>query len=275
MLGGREVVSRNVPPLVPPPRKKWLNIVFNLNGVLCQSAMKLYADKFRPYRVKEKVLCHRNPTIIGPKAVFARQNLGEFLRQVSAITSRVQVWTTMFKRNAEPIARHLFNGCGEPFDILGQEQCKKIELSPEKFFDCGLKMCCLKVLSKTLFVENELETSSLNANNTILIDDSPEKSVCNENGNAIFLETWSHERRRDNVLMGELLLWLCRLESNCEQGQLRQYVEENRIGMNPLSAGQYPLEDIISGMRESSRVMGSRFKLPRIGVVVEKGRRRK
>ena len=142
----------------------------------------------------------------------------------------------MFKRNAKPIARHLFNGCREPFDILGQEQCKKIELSPGKFFDYGLKMCCLKVLSETLFVENELGTSSLNADNTILIDDSPEKSVYNENGNAIFLETWSHERRRDNVLMGELLSWLCRLESNCEQGQLRQYVEENRIGMNPLSA---------------------------------------
>ena len=268
-------MPRNVPPLVPPPRKKRLNIVFNLNGVLCQSAMKSYADKFRPYRVEEKVLCHRNPTIIGPKAVFARQNLGEFLRQVSAITSRVLVWTTMFKRNAEPIARHLFNGCREPFDILGQEQCKKIELSSGKFFDCGLKMCCLKVLSETLFVENELETSSLNADNTILIDDSPEKSVCNENGNAIFLETWSHERRRDDVLMGELLPWLCCLESNCEQGQLRQYVEENRIGMNPLSAGQYPLKDIISRMRESSRVMGSKFELPGIGLVVEKGHRRK
>ena len=59
------------------------------------------------------------------------------------------------------------------------------------------------------------------------------------------------------------------------KGQLHQYVEENRIGMNPLSTGQYPLEDIINGMRESSRVMGSRFELPAIGLVVEKGRRRK
>ena len=82
---------RNVPSLVPPPRKKWLNIVFDLNGVLCQSAMKSYADKFRPYRVEEKVLCHQNPMIIGPKAVTAGKNLGEFLRQVSAITSRVLV----------------------------------------------------------------------------------------------------------------------------------------------------------------------------------------
>ena len=70
-LGGREVVPRNVPLLVPPPRKKWLNIIFNLNGVLCQSAMKSYADKYRPYRVKDKVLYHQNPMIIGPKAVFS------------------------------------------------------------------------------------------------------------------------------------------------------------------------------------------------------------
>ena len=181
----------------------------------------------------------------------------------------------MFKRNAESIARHLFNEYREPFDILGQEQCKKIELSPGKFFDCGLKMYCLKVLSKTLFDDNELGTSSFNVDNTILIDVSLKKSVCNENGNAIFLETWSHEKRRDDVLMGELLPWLRRLESNCKQGQLHQYVEENRIGMNSLSAGQYPLEDIINGMRESSRVMGSRFELPTIGLVIEKGRRRK
>ncbi len=84
-------MPRNVPPILPPPRRKWLNIVFDLNGILCHTAMKSYREKFKLYKLEDNVLCHRNPTIIKPKAVFARQNLGEFLREVSVITDRVLV----------------------------------------------------------------------------------------------------------------------------------------------------------------------------------------
>jgi len=63
-------VSRDLTLVVHEPRRKWLNIVFNLNGLLCQSALKSYGKKFKPYRVEDNVLCHRNPAIIGPKAVF-------------------------------------------------------------------------------------------------------------------------------------------------------------------------------------------------------------
>ena len=43
--GGREIVPRIVSPLVPAAWTKWLNIVFDLNGVLCHSAMKSYGEK--------------------------------------------------------------------------------------------------------------------------------------------------------------------------------------------------------------------------------------
>ncbi len=82
-------MPRNVPPGLPPPRRKWLNIVFDLNGILYHTAMKLYGEKFKPYKLEDNVLYHRSPTIIGPKVVFARQNVGEFLGQVSAIADRV------------------------------------------------------------------------------------------------------------------------------------------------------------------------------------------
>ena len=172
----------------PPPRRKWLNIVFDFNGILCHTAFKLHVDKLRPYSLEDNVLCHKNPTIIGPKAVFARQNVGEFLRQVSSIADRVLVWTSRLKWNAEPIAGHLFRGSRQPYDILSQDQCTKIELSPGKFFNLGQKILYMKVLSQTLFT-NPSGGTSFSPDNTLLIDDSPHKSICNENGNAIFLRT--------------------------------------------------------------------------------------
>ena len=111
-------MPRIVSPLVPAAQTKWLNIVFDLNGVLCHNAMKSYGKKMNPYRVKDNVLYHRRPTIVGPKAVFARPNVGEFLREVSEIAHRVVVWTTMLKHNVEGIAGHLFNGCRPPYNIL-------------------------------------------------------------------------------------------------------------------------------------------------------------
>ena len=173
---------------MPSLWRKWLNIVFDLNGVLCHSALKSGVDKFKHYKLEDNVLCHRNPTIISPKAVFAQQIVGEFLRQVSEIAHRIIVWTTMFKRNAEPIVGHLFGGCLAPYDVLGQEQCTRIEIARGKFFRWGPKVHLMKVLSEALFSNNG-RGSPIDATNTLLIDNSPEKSVCNGNGNTIFLET--------------------------------------------------------------------------------------
>lgn len=212
--------------------------------------------------------------IVRPKVVFARQNVGEFLQHVSAIADKVLVWTTMLKRNAEPIPEHLFRGCRGPYDILSQDKCKKIEFSSGKVVHLGLHVHCIKVLSETLFT-NPSRGSSFSSDNTLLIDDSPYKSICNENGNAIFLNTWTHHNRRDDILMEELLPWLRRLDSNCQPGQLQRYVEDKQIGRNPLQAEDYNVDKLIDGMRESSKIMGSRYELPGIGVVIEPGRTRK
>ena len=180
----------------------------------------------------------------------------------------------MLKRNEESIAGHLFKGCRAPYDVLGQEQCTKIEIDRGKFFHLGPKVHCMKVLSEALFSNNS-GGSPFDVTNTIFIDDSLDKSVCNENRNAIFLETWSHTKRKDNVLMGDLLPWLQRLHSLCLEGGFLEYVNENRIGLNPLDHDDYYLQKIMEGMRDSAKVMGSRFQLPGIGLVIERRRCRK
>jgi NLI interacting factor-like phosphatase len=269
----REIVPRDVSHVVPPSRRKWLNIVFDLNGILCQCALKSYAAKMKPYQLEDNVLCHKVPTIIGPKAVFARQNVPEFLREVSRVANRIVVWTSMFKSNAEPIAGHIFSKSKAPFDILAQEQCKKVEMSKGIFHSRGDKYTLLKILSEQLFCNPSGDTS-FNKDNTLLIDDSPEKSLCNEKGNAIFLDTWGHGQRRDNFLLEILLAWLWRLDSDCKQGGLREYVEANRIGKKPLDESHYYVRDIFEGMRESAENLCSRFELPGLGLVIEPCHRR-
>jgi hypothetical protein len=49
----------------------------------------------------------------------------------------------------------------------------------------GSKEIFLKNLSEALFIGS----THLDGENTILIDDSPEKYVCNDSGNCLFLET--------------------------------------------------------------------------------------
>ena len=73
--------------------------------------------------------------------------------------------------------------------------------------------------------------------------------------------------------MGELLPWLRQLD--CQAGHLQRYVEDNQICLNPLRAGDHNVDRLIDGMAQSSRIMGSRFRLPGMGLVIEQGRVRK
>ena len=265
------VVPGTLSPVGSRPRKKWLNIVFDLNGVLCECAHAAGAKKFKPYSIADNVLCHINPTVVGSKAVFARPYLREFLHEVAQIADRVVVWSSMQKQTAELVAGHLFGGSKSPFDVLGQDSCKKIETSRGKFLadiHNTRKQIFLKVLSEQLF-SNNTRSTSFNVDNTLLIDDSPEKSVCNENGNAVFLDPWNHGKSQDDFLREELAPWLRLLHNHCLPGSLRDYVESNRIGAFPLCASDSYMKHILKGMRESAANVGARYELPGLHLVIE------
>ena len=72
----------------------------------------------------------------------------------------------------------------KPYRILPQDQCKMILFLPGRFNWPGQAGIFMKVLSEQLFHESSPYTKE----NTLLIDDSWEKSVCNESRNAIFLK---------------------------------------------------------------------------------------
>lgn len=262
-------VSRSPSPLVQQPRKKWLNIVFDLNGVLCQCAMKSSVKHMKTYHVHDNVFCHWVPTIVAAKAVYVRPYVREFLRVVNDITEKTVIWSSMMKSNSEHVAQFLFAGGRWPYDVLSQEQCSKIETSHRRFlrYPHSDKNVFLKVLEEQFF-SNPNGCTSFTRDNTLLIDDSPEKSLCNENGNAIFLDSWTREHHGDNFLVETLAPWLQRLHTHCPPGRLREYVVANRIGRDPLPPSNGVHQWIIQGMNESARNLGSSFRVPGLDVVI-------
>ena len=236
-----------------------------MNGVLGQCIPKFELGRVRRvHQMRDNILSHETPTIVGGKAVYAQQNLREFLRQLSNIAVRIVVWTSMVRSNADLVASYLFTGNSKPYRILAQDHCKMILFPPGRLSRPGQLGIFMKVLSEHLFYGG----SPFTKENTLLIDDSREKSVCNKSGNAIFLKPWTHEDQNDNVLLGGLLPWLESLHNDCPAGQLREYVNANRIGLGPTRDDDL-VQEMMAVMRECARERGARYEIPWLNVVVE------
>jgi hypothetical protein len=218
-----EYVPKGVSSVVSTSPTKWLNIVLNINGILCYCIEKaatrgmLFVND-----VKQEIHSPMVPTIVGPKAVFMHPGLHEFFTEISEFVPHVLIWSSMKRSTVEKIVQYLFCGLPLPFDILGQDSCRRIETSRGKYLTMigGLKEIFLKVLLEKLFIGS----TRMDSQNTILIDDSPEKCVCNDSGNCLFLETWNPLDATDDFLLCTLCLWLLSLYKNCGRGQLRDFV---------------------------------------------------
>jgi hypothetical protein len=184
--------------------------------------------------VQQRIHSSTVPTIVGPKVVFTWPGLHEFLTTISKFAIRVIIWSSMKRSTIEEIVHYFFRGLPQPFEVLGQYSCRKIEIYRGKYLKVigGSKEIFLKNLSKASFVGS----TQLHKENTIIIDDGPEKCVCNDRGNCLFLETWSPLGVADDFLVRTLGPWLLRLHTDCTRGQLWDFVNRNRIGVLPLAA---------------------------------------
>jgi len=115
-----------------------------------------------------------------------QQNLCKFLYEVAQIIDRVVVWSLMMYLIAKEVADFLLTRNKAPFEVHNQEHYRKIEMSQRQFLHRGSKLVFLKVLSEQVFSLDGGGTS-FTTDNTLLIDDSPKKSLCNEKGNTLSL----------------------------------------------------------------------------------------
>jgi hypothetical protein len=158
-----------------PP--KCLNIILDINGILCNYMEKVTMNKMPFVKdVKDEIHSSTIPTIVGPKVVFTRPGLLEFFTAISDFAARVFIWSSMKRSTIEQIDDYLFRGLPPPFEILAQDNCRKIETSRGKYLKVisGSKEIFLKNLSEALFIGS----THLDGENTLLIDYSPEKYVC-------------------------------------------------------------------------------------------------
>ena len=166
----------------------------------------------------------------------------------------------MKRTTIEQIAHFLFHDLSSPYAILGQNECTNIEIGDGQFIFSfnENKLIFLKIMLQQLFKGSATFLSFTN-DNTILIDDSPKKSVCYESGNVIFLESWSRNEPKSNYLLDTLAPWLNRLNTHCMPGVLRKYVNRIRIGCPPLATDDSLLLHMMRRMALSPRNVGVHY----------------
>ena len=160
----------------------------------------------------------------------------------------------MKRSTVELIAHFFFHDLPSPFAILGQNEGTSIEIGDGQFvfsFNEN-KLIFLKIMPQQFF-KGSATLPPFTNDNTILIDDSSEKSVCNESGNAIFLESWSRNEPESNYLLDTLAPWLTHLNMQCMPRFLREYVDQNRIGCPLLVADDPLLLHMMRGMVLSAK----------------------
>jgi hypothetical protein len=251
-------------------RCKWLNVVLDISGILCHCVDKSTARRQGfTNNVSQHEFSSTTPTVVGPKGVFTRPGLHEFLSALPDFVANIVIWSPMRRSTVEQIVDFLFHELPRPYDVLAQESCTKIEPAPGKFltYIASSKDILLKILPDKVFTPPNRGVR-FNRDNTLLIDDSPEKSICNESGNAIFLDSWNRRRQGDRFLMDNLTPWLRLLHSYCRPGQLAGYVNRNRIGRPPLHATSALAQHILRGMQAASRNCGANFDVAGIPGVI-------
>ena len=123
-----EYISKGVSPVVLTTKAKWLNIVLDINGILCHCMEKVGMSKMLfVYDVKYKIHSSTVPTIIGPKVVFIRPSLLKFLTKISKFTTRIFILSSMKRSIVHKIVKYLFCGLPLPFESLDRTTAKRLK----------------------------------------------------------------------------------------------------------------------------------------------------
>ena len=236
---------------------KWLNVVLDLNGILCVTEDWKSKWLGQVYNKKSEPHSATVAAIVGPKAVYVRPDCSTFLKELGKIAF-VSVWSSMKKSTVDEICAYLFRGEGSPFQVLGQDACKML-----KRWDGAGTWIPYKepgtdkpLLLKNLDVLFGNSQSNFTPENTVIVDDSRRKHIMNKPENVIISETWSNRGKgdKDTFLLGVLLPWFQELHRNHETG-LKSFrkAKKWKIGLKMLceERNRREYEELMKVVRES------------------------
>ncbi|KAK4719397.1 hypothetical protein R3W88_017735 [Solanum pinnatisectum] len=199
-------------------------LVLDVNGLLADIVPLRYV----PYSLEANI-------IVSGKAVFKRPFHDDFL-QFCFERFHVGVWSSRIKRNMELVldfllgdAKHKLLFCWDQshctdtgFPVVGTRRSKPIILKK------------LKKLWDKYEPDLPWERGEYDESNTLLLDDSPHKALCNPPNTAIFPNSYHYLDEKDDSLGpgGDLRVYL---EGLSMAENVQKYVENNPYGQRPIT----------------------------------------
>ncbi|XP_074565893.1 uncharacterized protein LOC141822349 [Curcuma longa] len=198
-------------------------IVLDLNGLL--------ADINQDYRN-----AHKAHSRVGGKLVFKRPFCDDFL-EFCFERFNVGVWSSRRRYNVDSVVEYLMGDLKNKL-LFCWDQSKCTDTGCVTI-DNIHKPLLLKELNKLWDKEEPdlpWEKGEYSASNTLLIDDSPYKALCNPPHTAIFPDPYSFANKDDDSLgpKGSLRVYL---EGLAMADDVQLYVQANTFGQKPIADG--------------------------------------
>ncbi|CAK9312218.1 unnamed protein product [Citrullus colocynthis] len=166
--------------------------------------------------------------VIGKKAVFKRPFCDDFIKFCFE-RFEVGVWSSRTRRNVDVVIDFLMGDFRQKLLFCwDQSHCTDTTFSTVENKHKPLVLKEIKKLWKYL------KPREFNASNTLLLDDSPHKALCNPANTAIFPVTYRFRDTDDTSLGpgGDLRVFL---EGLSMAENVQNYVEQNRFGQRPIT----------------------------------------
>ncbi|XP_060204940.1 uncharacterized protein LOC132632849 [Lycium barbarum] len=174
-------------------------------------------------------------TIVSGKAVFKRPFHDDFL-QFCFEKFNVGVWSSRIRKNVDLVLDFLLGNAKEKllfcwdqshctdtgFPVVGKKRNKPIILKK------------LTKLWEKFEPDLPWERGEYDESNTLLLDDSPHKALCNPPNTAVFPNTYIYTDKKDDSLgpEGDLRVYL---EGLSMANNVQEYVESNPFGQRPIT----------------------------------------
>ncbi|KAM0982807.1 hypothetical protein ACFX2A_015966 [Malus domestica] len=209
-------------PLVSVSKKKLL--ILDVNGLLADIVQL----------VPQQIKLYKPDTMISRKSVFKRPFYDSFLLFCFDYFN-VAIWSSRNKKNVDEVVDYLLGISKKKLLFCwNQSHCTKTKF---KTLDNEKKPLVLKELRK-LWEKHDpdlpLARGEYNETNTLLVDDSPYKALCNPENTAIFPFPYHFKNRMDRSLGvgGNIRRYL---EGLVYAPNVQEYVKHHRFGQGPIT----------------------------------------
>ncbi|KAK4754402.1 hypothetical protein SAY87_002506 [Trapa incisa] len=173
--------------------------------------------------------------VLSGKHVFRRPFVDDFL-EFCFERFAVAVWSSRMKKNIDPLVNFLFGNAREKLVFCwNQCQCTQTNFKTLGNRNKPLVLKELRKVWEKLGPDLQFDKGEYDDSNTLLLDDSPYKAICNPENTAIFPSSYRYNMRQDNSLgpEGDLRVYLEGLSATVN---IPEYVRQKPFGQRAITS---------------------------------------